>query len=103
MYALLIILRNTHDRMFHFPYLREGMPSLTSLVRRYTNYILFCCPTNIATSNYGPCMEMETHVHTGPPAPVPAPAHETLVTSKHFLYTSEADLIFGTYTFNVYV
>ena len=48
-------------------------------------------------------MEMETHVHTGPPVPTPMLAHETLATSKHFLYTSEADLIFGTYTFNVYV
>jgi hypothetical protein len=31
----------------------------TSLVRCYVDYILFCCPTNIATSNYGHCMEMK--------------------------------------------
>jgi hypothetical protein len=27
------------------------------------DYILLCCPTNIAASNYGPCMEMK-HMYT---------------------------------------
>jgi hypothetical protein len=49
--------------MFHFLYLHEGMASSTSLVRRYVDYILFYCSTNIATSNYGTRMEMK-HIYT---------------------------------------
>jgi hypothetical protein len=48
--------------MFHFSYLCQRMASSTSLVRYYVDYILFCwfyCPTNIAISNYGTCMEMK--------------------------------------------
>ena len=63
-YSFLILSHDhSYDRMFHFPYLREGMASSTSLVRRYVDCILFCCPTNVATSNYGPCMKMK-HMYT---------------------------------------
>jgi hypothetical protein len=52
-YSFLISrLEHSYDRMFHFSCIQKGMT--TSLVRRYVDYILFCYPTNIATSNYGP-------------------------------------------------
>ena len=67
-------LEHSYDRMFHLLYLHKRMASLTSLVRRYVDYILFCCSTNVATSNYGPCTD-ETHIHTGLSAPVLAHKH----------------------------
>jgi hypothetical protein len=61
-YFLIPRLEHSYDHMFHFPRLREEMVS-SSLVRRYVDYILLCCPTNVAAFNYGPCMEMK-HMYT---------------------------------------
>jgi hypothetical protein len=67
---------HSYDHMLHLPYLRKGMTSWSSLDRRYVDYILLCCPTNVITSNYRPCMEMNhTYTHG-----TPAPAHKTLAT-----------------------
>jgi hypothetical protein len=58
-------LKHSYDCMFHFPYLREGMESSTSLVRCYVDYIFFIA-------------QLTLHVHKGPPTFTPA--HEALAT-----------------------
>jgi hypothetical protein len=90
--------KHSYDRMFHFSYLHEGMASLTSLVRCYVDYILFYCPANVATSNYGPRMKMKRMYIRD----------RLRLLTKHLQHESifcniclKADEIFGTYVCNV--